>query len=70
MRTADGQQATNLGRLVDDGDEGDTYNYSPPLFDSVVDWPDSCTVMLVEPGPLRAPSDDRALPLARVHRRL
>ncbi len=53
MRTADGQQATNLGRLVDDGDEGDTYNYSPPLFDSVVDWPDSCTVMLVEPGPLR-----------------
>ena len=53
MTTTDGQHATNLGRLVDDGDEGDTYNYSPPLFDSVVDWPDSCTVMLVEPGPLR-----------------
>ena len=53
MTTAEGLQASNLGRLVDDGDEGDTYNYSPPAFDSVVDWPDSCTVMIVESGPLR-----------------
>ena len=41
-----GFRRTGLGRLVDDGDEGDTYNYSPPAFDSVVDWPDSCTVMI------------------------
>ncbi len=32
----------NLGRLVDDGDAGDTYNYSPPDGDSTVDRPDSC----------------------------
>ncbi len=50
---ADGQSASGLGRLVDDGDEGDTYNYSPPAFDSVVDWADSCTVMTLEQGPLR-----------------
>ncbi len=50
---ADGRSASGLGRLVDDGDEGDTYNYSPPAFDSVVDWADSCTVMTLEHGPLR-----------------
>ncbi len=53
ITTAEGLRASNLGRLVDDGDEGDTYNYSPPAFDSVVDWPDSCTAMIVESGPLR-----------------
>ena len=53
LMNADGLSTTGLGRLVDDGDEGDTYNYSPPAFDSVVDWPDSCTVMAIEPGPLR-----------------
>ncbi len=66
---ADGRSASGLGRLVDDGDEGDTYNYSPPAFDSVVDWADSCTVMTLEHGPLRGrAADDRPLPLARVHR--
>jgi mannosylglycerate hydrolase len=43
-----------LGRLVDDGDEGDTYNYSPPANQSVVDTPDSISVSTVESGPLRA----------------
>ena len=28
------------GRLVDGGDHGDTYNYSPPAVDTVVDSPD------------------------------
>ena len=32
------------GRLVDDGDLGDSYNYSPPQRDSVVDTPESVTV--------------------------
>jgi hypothetical protein len=50
---AEGHTVSGLGRLVDGGDEGDTYNYSPPLHDSVVDWADSCTVMSVEQGPLR-----------------
>jgi alpha-mannosidase len=41
-------------RLVDDGDHGDTYNYSPPEHDLVVDAPTATTVELVEAGPLRA----------------
>ena len=70
LTNADGLSTTGLGRLVDGGDEGDTYNYSPPAFDSVVDWPDSCTVMAIERGPLRgALLMTSALPLAGVHRR-
>jgi hypothetical protein len=42
------------GRLVDDGDLGDSYNYSPPQRDSVVDTPDSVTVRVDERGPVRA----------------
>jgi hypothetical protein len=40
-------------RLVDGGDEGDTYNYSPPLDDTVVDRPESVEVELIEAGPVR-----------------
>ena len=43
-----------LGRLVDDGDHGDTYNYSPPAEDVVVDRPDTVDVRVLEKGPLRA----------------
>jgi mannosylglycerate hydrolase len=43
-----------LGRLVDDGDEGDTYNYSPPATQLVVDRPESVRVQVVDHGPLRA----------------
>ncbi|QGG94747.1 glycoside hydrolase family 38 N-terminal domain-containing protein [Actinomarinicola tropica] len=43
-----------LGRLVDDGDEGDTYNYSPPARQSVVDAPTEVVVEVLERGPLRA----------------
>ncbi len=42
------------GRLVDSGDYGDTYNYSPPTEDSVVDRPDSVEVTVDERGPVRA----------------
>ncbi len=42
-----------LGRLVDDGDAGDTYNYSPPLADNVVDRPESVDVECTESGPVR-----------------
>ena len=42
------------GRLVDDGDLGDSYNYSPPQQDSVVDTPESVTVRVDERGPVRA----------------
>jgi hypothetical protein len=43
-----------LGRLVDGGDCGDTYNWCPPRDDTVVDRPDSVDVAVVERGPLRA----------------
>ena len=42
------------GRLVDVGDLGDSYNYSPPLQDSLVDAPESVQVSVLEAGPLRA----------------
>jgi alpha-mannosidase len=42
------------GQLVDGGDLGDSYNYSPPLADSFVDAPVSVTVTVTETGPVRA----------------
>jgi alpha-mannosidase len=43
-----------LGRLVDDGEEGDTYNHSPPRLDSVVQRPDRVELEAIERGPVRA----------------
>jgi hypothetical protein len=43
-----------FGRLVDGGDHGDTYNYSPPLVDSIVHTPFSVSVTVDERGPVRA----------------
>ncbi|MDP8937449.1 MAG: alpha-mannosidase [Actinomycetota bacterium] len=45
---------SGLDLLVDDGDAGDTYNYSPPDLDAVVDAPATVTVEVDEEGPLRA----------------
>ncbi len=45
---------TGYGRLVDGGDLGDSYNYSPPQQDSFVDAPESVTVRIDERGPVRA----------------
>jgi mannosylglycerate hydrolase len=56
--TVDGTFSVNghhgLGRLVDDGDEGDTYNFSPPARQQVIDRPESVDVEVIETGPLRA----------------
>jgi mannosylglycerate hydrolase len=53
----DGTYAINgqagLGRLVDDGDVGDTYNWCPPADDTVIDAPMSVSVRVVESGPVR-----------------
>ncbi|MBN2624045.1 MAG: hypothetical protein JXA83_11775, partial [Acidimicrobiales bacterium] len=43
-----------LGRLVDGGDCGDTYNWCPPADDTVVDTPDAVEVTVLERGPVRA----------------
>jgi hypothetical protein len=52
--TLDG--VAGLGRLVDDGEAGDTYNYCPPTDDRVVGAPipGSVKVTVVEGGPVRA----------------
>ena len=44
-----------LGQLVDQADEGDTYNYSPPAapHDHRVERPEAVDVALLESGPLR-----------------
>ncbi|HEX4161013.1 MAG TPA: hypothetical protein VHZ05_00860, partial [Acidimicrobiales bacterium] len=42
------------GQLVDGGDLGDSYNYSPPGQDSFVDVPRSVEVLVSERGPVRA----------------
>jgi mannosylglycerate hydrolase len=43
-----------FGRLVDGGDHGDSYNYSPPSVDQLVDTPETVTVSVVEKGPVKA----------------
>ncbi len=43
-----------FGRLVDGGDLGDSYNYSPPPHDRLVDTPERVDVVLTERGPVRA----------------
>jgi alpha-mannosidase len=50
-----------LGRMVDGGDCGDTYNWCPPTDDTLVDTPDRVEVTVVERGPVRA----RVLVVAR-----
>jgi mannosylglycerate hydrolase len=42
-----------LGALVDGGDAGDTYNWCPPVEDTIVDRPTFASCRLVEHGPLR-----------------
>ena len=51
---ADGVRVTGANRYVDGGDGGDTYNYSPPTVDTVVDRPESVDVEATESGPVRA----------------
>jgi hypothetical protein len=43
-----------LGRLVDGGDLGDSYNYSPPRDDALIEVPESVLVEVAEEGPVRA----------------
>jgi hypothetical protein len=54
VTTEDGLRATGLNRYVDGGDAGDTYNWSPPAGDHLVDRPDAVSVELAEDGPVRA----------------
>lgn len=51
---ADGSVLSGVGRIVDGGDCGDSYNFGPPADDVLVTIPDSVEVWPVETGPLRA----------------
>jgi len=69
IATADGIEVSGLGRLVDGGDGGDTYNYSPPASDRIIDRPDAVAVETLETGPVRARARitaDYTLPAAAV----
>lgn len=50
----DSVTASGLGRLVEGGDGGDTYNYSPPAADRIVDRPTAVRVEMLDGGPVRA----------------
>ncbi|WP_052407608.1 glycoside hydrolase family 38 N-terminal domain-containing protein [Allokutzneria albata] len=51
---ADGTVLDGVGRIVDGGDAGDSYNYGPPVTDTLVDKPTSVSVVTAETGPLQA----------------
>jgi alpha-mannosidase len=54
LEAADGTRLDGVGRMVEGGDGGDSYNYGPPARDTLIDMPHDVTVRVVERGPLRA----------------
>lgn len=50
---ADGITAAGVGRLVDGGDAGDSYNYAPPASDRLVAAPDRVETRTAMAGPLK-----------------
>ena len=53
LETRDGTVLDGVGRLVDGGDCGDSYNYGPPSGDLLVSEPEDVSVSVVERGPVR-----------------
>ena len=53
LETPDGVAASGVGRIVDGGDFGDSYNYAPPATDAVVKKPTSVSVDVELSGPVR-----------------
>jgi len=49
-----GSVLDGVGRIVDGGDAGDSYNYGPPPDDRLVDVPSAIERRITEHGPLRA----------------
>jgi alpha-mannosidase len=52
-----GVRLTGVGRLVDGGDYGDTYNYGPPATDRLVETPVIVVTAVMSPGPVRGVID-------------
>ena len=53
LQTADGLVLDGVGRIVDGGDFGDSYNYGPPADDRLVADPSSTNVRVELAGPIR-----------------
>ena len=53
LQSRDGTVLDGVGRLVDGGDCGDSYNYGPPSGDVLVAEPEEVFVRVVERGPVR-----------------
>ena len=53
LETSDGVVADGVGRIVDGGDFGDSYNYAPPATDLVVDTPSAVSLEVQLAGPVR-----------------
>ncbi|MDQ0894169.1 glycoside hydrolase family 38 N-terminal domain-containing protein [Agromyces ramosus] len=53
IEAADGTVLTDVLRLVDEGDRGDSYNYGPVDATTAVTEPASVEVSVIEPGPIR-----------------
>jgi 2-O-(6-phospho-alpha-D-mannosyl)-D-glycerate hydrolase len=54
LEAIDGTVLEGVGRLVDGGDRGDSYNHAPPAVDRLVDTPLRVSHRVLESGPLRA----------------
>ena len=52
-----GVRLEGVGRIVDGGDFGDTYNYGPPARDRLVAAPTSVAITPIERGPIRGVLD-------------
>jgi mannosylglycerate hydrolase len=50
ITAADGTVLDGVGRIVDGGDRGDTYNYAPPGTDTLVDEPLAVGIAVAETG--------------------
>ncbi|MFE9654671.1 hypothetical protein [Micromonospora sp. NPDC006431] len=57
LSTPDGLSVAGVGRLVDGGDVGDSYNYAPPVADELVDKPRAVRTVVVHDGPVVAVLD-------------
>lgn len=53
LESSDGVATDGIGRIVDGGDFGDSYNYGRPASDRLVDAPSSVTVTTDLAGPVR-----------------
>ncbi|MBE1490114.1 glycoside hydrolase family 38 N-terminal domain-containing protein [Plantactinospora soyae] len=57
LRTPDGLRVDGIGRIVDGGDVGDSYNYAAPATDALIDKPQSVRTAILHEGPIVAVLD-------------